>query len=98
MDILFIDESEQINKEQKSHFVLLGTIVSSENLIPLERSLFKIAEKYNLNNLKRLRTDRNLQSKDRILISNELYNSLQNFNVTLISSIMGSLSMRKYSK
>lgn len=98
MEILFIDESEQINKEQKSHFVLLGTIVSSQNLIPLERCLFKISEKYKLGNLKSLRTDRNIQLKDRLLISQELYSSLQNFNVTLISSIIGSLSMRKYSK
>ena len=98
MDILFIDESEQINKEQKSHFVLLGTIVSSEKLIPLERYIFRIREKYKLDNLKKLRTDRNIQPNQRLDISKELYDGLQDFNVTLISSIIGSLSMRKYSK
>jgi hypothetical protein len=98
MELLFIDESEQVKKDNKSHFVLLGTIVSSENLIPLERCLFKIKEKLKLENLKELRTSRKFTKEDRVKYSQELYDCLEDFNVTLLSSIIGTYSMNNASK
>lgn len=100
MELLFIDESEQVKKDQKSHFVLLGTIISSENLIPLERCLYKIRDKYHLKNLKELRTNREIITTkgERIKISKELYGCLGDYNVKLLSSIIGPLSMKTCSK
>lgn len=95
---MFIDESERVDKNNKSHFVLLGTIVSSEKLIPLERCLFKIRDKHKLSNLKELRISRKISRDKKIEYSTELYECLSDFNITLISSIIGTYSMNRYSK
>ena len=98
MHILLLDESTQAQKNQESHFVLLGAIVHSDNLIPLERELANIAKKHNLQNLKELRTRFDISRKDKVKISKEVYSCLSFFSVTLVSSIIGTYSMKNVSR
>lgn len=91
MELLFIDESES-SRERYPCFVLLGVIVDSKNLVPLEKQIHQIKRAHDIENLKELRRGTRFNADERFGISKELYESIKNLDIRLQSSILGPCS------
>lgn len=90
MKLLFVDESFR-----KGCFVILGTIIDSSDLIIMERGISNFRKnRIGAENLKYLRETRDFTAAQKLKLSAELYSSFGNYNIRLISVVLGSISTR----
>lgn len=97
MKIMFIDESKkQEGKSNKYFFILTGLLIDEEKLFDLEQELRTLKENYSLLNLKELRG--NKLKINKIKCSEEISKILQDYNVQIISIILGRITLKKTTK
>ena len=90
--IMFIDESiKQKGTGNTAFFVLCGLVVDTADLIDLEHNIIDIRKKYNLDNLKGLRKS---DKETKISVSKDITDLYKNCNGRIISSCIGSRSLR----
>lgn len=82
MFYLFVDESYD-----KNCFILLGCIVNTIELLNLEKALEDVAKKYEIKNLRHLRS-KNLSKNIKIDATKSLTNVMEKYNVQIISCIL----------
>lgn len=97
MEILFIDESEYNKKSKKDCLILAGLSVQDKYLLELEEGIRDIKERNYLNNLKELRTTREIKTDKKIEITKEITNVLEKSKASLNSIIFGDLE-KNYEK
>lgn len=95
MKLLFVDESDGFRKESRTHFVLVGVIVDSEELFQLEAAIAAFRRKFLAgSNLKALRGYRTFVHPKKLELTKELCERIRGLNISFVSSISGSRSSR----
>lgn len=93
MKIIFIDESERQTNKNNYFFALCGLIIDCKDVIEIEEKLRKLKENYKLTNLKELKS-KTFDKKEKIQISKEIFDIIEEGNSTILSAILGSIALR----
>ena len=99
MKLLFVDESDGFRKSIRTHFVLAGVIVDSEELFSFESVITKFRKRFlNGKSLKVLRSYKAFEHSEKLELTKALCKRISRFDISFIASISGSRSSRNEKK